>query len=348
MLLGLILIICAVITVVFSDEKKETPEDPNAPAIKVNGRVIPKNYIEMEAQLMVFRMEQSGQKVQPQLLGMFRKNAAESLIKIELILEAAEKANMTVTQDIVDLAYNEMVKNIGSKEKYEELCQKLSVTPKFLKKQVRDNLLVDMYIKKVTADLPVFTDADAEKYYNENQSAFKVSEQVRARHILFTVSKDASPEEQETARKKAEDALNRLKGGEDFATLAKELSQCPSASEGGNLGFFSKGQMVPEFEEAAFSLKVGELSKIVKTKFGYHIILVIEKKEPSTMSFDDVKERIKQRFNQKRIRDKLLDLIDEKMKSADIEYLDASLKPIEPIMVTPGQPKDPAKEKDKK
>lgn len=129
-------------------------------------------------------------------------------------------------------------------------------------------------------------------YYNKHINRYKKPKQVKARHILVKAGPTASDAEKAAARKKVEDALARIKGGEDFAKVAQEVSEDGSAKNGGSLGFFGPGAMVKNFEKAAFALKPGELSDVVETKFGYHIIKVEETKEPSIKELDEVKTDI--------------------------------------------------------
>lgn len=128
-------------------------------------------------------------------------------------------------------------------------------------------------------------DADCEAYYNENQDQFK-EETVRAAHIL--VDEEA----------KAQDLLNQINEGADFHQLASEHSSCPSGARGGDLGDFGRGQMVPEFEQAAYALNIGEISGVVKSQFGYHLIKLLDKKE--TVPFTDVLPQIKQYLTTKK------------------------------------------------
>ncbi len=120
-------------------------------------------------------------------------------------------------------------------------------------------------------------------------------EEVKASHILVKVEKDATPEERAAAKKKIEEIRDKITKGGDFAKLAAEFSDCPSGKrDGGNLDWFGKGRMVPEFEAAAFKLKPGELSDIVETSFGYHIIKVTDKRAEKILGFDEVKEDLRQ------------------------------------------------------
>jgi peptidyl-prolyl cis-trans isomerase D len=129
--------------------------------------------------------------------------------------------------------------------------------------------------------------------YGERSSLFNVSEQVRASHILVNVPADASEEQAEEIRANAQQILERARGGEDFTALAREFSEDPgSKDQGGNLGLFGRGQMVSEFEDAAFSREVGELGELVKSKVGFHILRIDEKLEPVSRSYEDVREEL--------------------------------------------------------
>jgi peptidyl-prolyl cis-trans isomerase D len=138
-------------------------------------------------------------------------------------------------------------------------------------------------------------EADIKSYYEENIATFKIPKEVKASHILIRPSQAGDDKEKgdEEARKKGEDILSQLRGGKDFVSLAKKHSEDPgSAKRGGDLGYFKRGDMVKPFEEAAFSLKTGEMSGLVKSDFGYHIIKVTDVKEARTLPIKDVKDDI--------------------------------------------------------
>ncbi len=155
------------------------------------------------------------------------------------------------------------------------------------------------------------SDTDIDAYYQTHQEAFRREEQVRARHILFKVDAQASPEEDTAIRARAERALEELQAGADFAVLAKEYSEDPASAErGGDLGFFSRGQMVEAFEETAFTLDVGELSPLVRTPFGYHIIRVEDKTEAEVKPLIEVRQEV------------IAKLRDEKARAAALAFVD--------------------------
>jgi peptidyl-prolyl cis-trans isomerase D len=143
------------------------------------------------------------------------------------------------------------------------------------------------YHKEATA-----TDQELRDYFNQHVEDYRLKELVTAQHILFK-TEGKNPEEVEAIRKKALSVLDRVKKGEDFSTLAKQFSDDSSAANGGNLGDFPRGQMVPEFDKAAFSLGVGATSDLVQTQFGFHIIKVLKKQEPKLRTFDEMKEAVR-------------------------------------------------------
>jgi peptidyl-prolyl cis-trans isomerase C len=146
---------------------------------------------------------------------------------------------------------------------------------------LRKRLIVETYLKKKVEQEAQVSDAELKKFYDENKEKFKTGEQVRASHILVKTEKEA------------EDILKQLKNGANFEDLAQKYSTDSTAAKGGDLGWFSKGAMVPEFDKVVFGLKEGQLSGIVKTQFGYHIIKVTGVRPAGIRAFDEVKEQIK-------------------------------------------------------
>lgn len=185
---------------------------------------------------------------------------------------------------------------------------------------MKDNYIAIEYLKKEVTNKVEVSEEDITAYYESNKDEFKTPEMVRSRHILIKTGPTASDNDKKKAKEKAEEILKKIKAGEDFAKLAADISDdTGSKTKGGELGFFPKGRMVKPFEDAAFSLKPGEVSEIVETQFGYHIIKVEEKKEPGMEPFDTVKEKIKQKLLQERTKTKVTEFIEKAMKEANIE-----------------------------
>ena len=165
--------------------------------------------------------------------------------------------------------------------------------------QVEKDLLTQMTINKVLSEVTV-TDEDAKKYYKENKTQFDQPATVSAKHILVDNEELCS------------DVKNKVENGElSFEEAAKQYSTCPSKEQGGSLGVFGRGMMVPEFEEAAFALDLEKVSEPVKTQFGYHLIKVDTKNEAKAASFDEVKNKIVQQLIQKNQEKKYMDVMKE-------------------------------------
>lgn len=177
------------------------------------------------------------------------------------------------------------------------------------------------------------TDEDAKKYYDSHPSKFEQPEMVRASHILL-MTRDPNTgtplddDQQKAKRKQMENILKRAKAGEDFAKLAKEYSEDPGSKDNGGEYTFPRGQMVPEFEAAAFSLNTNQISDIIATQFGYHIIKLSEKIPAKTIEFAKVADDVKEMLRQQAVQKQLPDYVAKLKKDANVEILDEKLKAV--------------------
>ncbi|MGL4912999.1 MAG: peptidylprolyl isomerase [Romboutsia sp.] len=225
----------------------------------------------------------------------FKQDMLSQMISVEAVYEDAKKQNLLPSKEEVDKTFKELKKTIDKDKEYKKNLEKLGINDEYLKKQQEQDLAIKKYKENFDKTTKI-SDEELKKYYEDNKKQY-YKDEVRASHILIsTLDKDNKPlseTKKKEAKKKAEDMLVRAKGEEEFAALAKENSDDPgSGSQGGDLGFFGKGKMVPEFEEAAFSLKVNEISDIVESQFGYHIIKVTDKVDEQ-VPFEEVKDSIK-------------------------------------------------------
>ena len=183
-----------------------------------------------------------------------------------------------------------------------------------------DNFLANEYIKREVVDKIAIPENELKSYYDSHQEEFKTPEMVRARHILIRVSPSSTDQEKKKAREKTEEILAKIKKGEDFEKLATQFSEDPGSKQrGGDLGFFPRGRMVKSFEDAAFSLKPGEVSGIVETQFGFHIIKLEEKKEAGVEPFETAREKIRQKLLQEKMKTEVAEFINESMKAANAQ-----------------------------
>jgi peptidyl-prolyl cis-trans isomerase C len=245
----------------------------------------------------------------------------------QLLDEQAKKAGIEVTEEQL---VAEMTKHLAAAEPPQTLDEykqridaqggNFDVVKTLLGKQMK-------YVKilEVTSpDAIQVTEADARKYYDEHPDEFKIPEQVRASHIQISTEANSSNADsyrtKAQARIKAEKLLGRVRGGEDFATVAKENSDCPSAAQGGDLGLFGRGVMVLAFEQAAFGLKVGEISDMIETQFGYHIIKVTEHQDVGVVTFAVAKDKIVEKMRAAKIQEVFRSHITSLLAQAKITY----------------------------
>ena len=251
----------------------------------------------------------------------------DQMINTELLAQNAEKEGIKVTDKEIQSSYNDLKTYVNSDEKIKGAAEELGITDEFLKEQAKLSLLIQKSQEKFYSEEKV-SDSEMKKYYDEHIDEYKKDE-VEASHILIKTTDDnnkpLSEAEQKKAKEKAEKVLKEVKAGGDFAELAKKYSQDPgSAANGGALGAFGKGMMVKEFEDAAFGMEPGEVSDLVKTDFGYHIIKVTDRIKETT-SFGEAKEGIKEEI----LKNKYAEKISELQKKAKIEKVDSAIKDAE-------------------
>lgn len=238
----------------------------------------------------------------------FKKNILNQLIDYELFYQQAQKEKIKISNDEIDLEIDKIKVNFSSPEEFNETLKANDITLDLLKDDIKRQLMINKVLEE-TKNQVTITDEELLEYYNENKESLFEPEQVHARHILVETEEEANI------------LLLQLKEGlTDFAELAKEKSIGPSAPSGGDLGFFTRGQMVKEFEDAAFALEQGEISDVVQTEFGYHIIKCEEKKEEYSPTFEEAKEKISNTLRSQRENEAISTLISKLREEAVIVY----------------------------
>ncbi|WP_051188519.1 peptidylprolyl isomerase [Proteocatella sphenisci] len=216
------------------------------------------------------------------------------MISQEIVYQEAEKQGITVTDEEVANEMNSYMQFIEDVDEYNKFMEENGIDEEFLKDHLKKTLIYDKYRNKIMSETQT-NENELKEHYNTHIDEYK-KEEIKASHILITTLNDMGEplSEEESAKKeaKAADILSKINQGENFEALAKEYSDDKaSAKNGGDLGYFAKGVMVPEFEKVAFELEKGQVSNVVKSSFGYHIIKVYEKREEIT-TFEEEKENI--------------------------------------------------------
>jgi peptidyl-prolyl cis-trans isomerase C len=265
-------------------------------------------------------MEARGQQLPKQMLVRMAHEIVQGIVDQELLLKKASEAGVKADSNEAQEQLDQIEQKMG-KENFDAALQAQGFTRQEITERMSQEMTIRKWIDMTIASKQTVDAEEVKAYYQENKQQFSTPEQLQASHILFTLKPDATAEEKATARKKAEGVLASLKKGADFAKLAQKESACPSGKRGGDLGSFSRGQMVPAFEEAAFALKEGALSDIVETRFGLHIIKAGKHTPASDMTFDEVQEKIKEQLTGKKINDAVGETLERLRKAAKVTIL---------------------------
>jgi len=249
------------------------------------------------------------------------RGALDQLILYTVMKQEAAARKLTVSDAEVDSQLQQMQKQFPNDAEFQKALAERNLTLDQLKADARVDLLIDKMVDAEVANVPEATDAEARQFYTTNPDKFEQGEAVRASHILVMANEGADEATKKAARSKIDGLLQRVRGGEDFGKLAREHSDDGSKEQGGDLGFFGRGQMVPPFEQAAFALKPGDVSDVVTTQFGYHIIKVAEKKPASTVPYDEVKEQIVGFLSNQKKQQHVETFVEEARKRAKVEVL---------------------------
>jgi len=233
---------------------------------------------ELEARLQLTGMQLGIDPQDEKTLNELRGSLLQELVSEKLILVQARRDSIQVTPQEVDAALAAQIQRIkdqlGSEEAFQEQLANEGLTLQILKKryqpQIRNQLLRERLIRQKLSNVTVSSKEVMTFYETYRDSIPMQGESVHLSHLMMTIS--PKEEEKQEVLHRAKEILAKARAGENFASLARSYSNCPSAENGGNLGYFSRGEMVPEFEQAAFALEPGEISDVVETMYGYHII----------------------------------------------------------------------------
>jgi peptidyl-prolyl cis-trans isomerase C len=332
----------------FAADKPTAAAETNAPIIsasakpdevvaRVNGTEIKRKELDAAMQAFTYQMARRGRPISPGGSGGMQRDMLDELIGRQLLLQEGSKHIPTDIDKKTQEQIDEVKTQAGGDDQLKKTLAETGITYDEYTKRVRDNIIIREEIQSVIDKEVKITPEEVRAFYDKNPDQFKQPETVRASHILIRVTPDASDDVKKEKRTQIESVRALLKSGEKFADVAKKFSEDPgSAANGGDLGFFGRGQMVPEFDAAAFSLKTNEISNVITTQYGYHILMVTDRKPAQTVPFDQVKDDLTQFLKQRKGAEITRDQVASLRKTAKVEIL-MSLPPAPAIETMPLQ-----------
>ncbi len=249
------------------------------------------------------------------------RKVLDELVTYTLLKQEAKARNFTATDAEVEEQMKAMRQAARTEEGFKKALAERKMTIERLRSDARTELSIAKMMNAQVASGTEATDVEVKDFYDKNPDRFKRPETVRASHILLRIDPAADDATKKQTRAKIDDVLKRAKGGEDFAKLAQQNSQDGSAPQGGDLGYFPKEKMVPAFADVAFALKTGEISDVVTTQFGVHIIKMTDRKAAGTVPLEEVSPQVRQFLTEQKKQQQAQAFIAQVRQKSKIEVL---------------------------
>ena len=330
---------------------KPKPSDLFADVIVAKGKNVEVKRSQLDD--MVVNVKSStlagGQQIPPDKMALLEEQVLQQLISIQLLMAKANDEDKSKGSEISAKRFQEIRTRAGSEANLNRQLKSVGMDQETLKGKMNEEATARVVVERELA-IKV-SDDEVKKFYEENPAEFEEAERVRASHILISTrdpvtNAELSKEKKDAKHKLAEDLLKRARAGEDFAKLAKDYSEDQGSKDnGGEYPPFPRGKMVAEFDTAAFALKTNQISEIVVTQFGYHIIKLSEKMPAGKVPFDKSEAKIKEYLTQQKLSKEIPAYMAKLRKEANVEILDERLKALEPADFSPLPATQPPVEK---
>jgi peptidyl-prolyl cis-trans isomerase C len=249
----------------------------------------------------------------------YNEQVLDEFIRRILLWKEAVVLGIAVDDSTSQAIFRDFEQSIGGEEILNQRLEESQIGRGDLIQSIRRDMVIRQYLETYFAEESAVDSSEVVAYYEQNKERFASPDSVRARHILLQIHEDDDDTIRQDKRKRIEEILLEAKSGADFALLAQQHSEGPSNVRGGDLGFFHKGTMVQPFDSAAFALKVGEISGVVETKYGYHIIKVEEKRDGRLIKFGDVQDQLITQMKQQKLAMAVQNHLNQMMNLANIE-----------------------------
>lgn len=300
----------------------EPPKPMPAELPPVLARVNDEEVTKSDLDRLIRNIEMSaGQPVPAERRDEILRGALDQLITYTALRQEIRARNIAIPEPEVEANLAQMRKQFPTEKDFEKALADRSMTMDRLRADARIDMAINKMMEDEVALEPEANDAQVRDFFDKNPDKFKQDEAVRASHILIGLKPDADDATKQKARARAEDLARQAKGGADFADLARKNSDDGSAQAGGDLNYFVPGQMVAPFDRAAFSMQPGQVSDVVDTEFGFHVIKVTDRRAASTVSFEQVSSKIRDHLTQQARQARAQTFIEAVKNKAKIEVL---------------------------
>lgn len=316
------------------------PEDTVA---RVNGHALLRTDLDKAVVALKKQFTAYGRQISEEQMPLLRYDVLQQMVTHELALQDAHGHEPADLDSQVKTQIDLVKAQLGSDEAFTKALAEMEVTEADYSHRVREDLIVREHIRKITETEARISPDDVKAFYDNNRDKMKVPERVQASHILIQVPPNATEEYKKQKQTQIASVKTLLKEGDKFADLARKYSEdTVSAANGGDLGVFTRGQMVPEFELVAFSLKTNEVSDVVTTKFGYHLLLVTDHLPAGERSLDDAKADIEKYLRYLKGQEVVAEYMKKLRDSAKIDILvpkpEAAPAPAPAVSTVPAKP----------
>jgi len=317
---AVVLIIAMVAVVSMGVNAQE--EIPNDQVVAVvNAIPLTEADVQLEIKRIQLQAKNRRQPLDDSMMEEMRERVIQSIINRELLYQESKARGISVDAIEIDMRMEQIKQQLSAGQEIENQVAQLGITMGAFRTLVSQATAIQKLLEMDIYTQTGVSEKEARVFFENNPQFFKKPEEVKASHILIQFTADDDEEKKLAAKDKIETIREKLAAGEDFATVAKAFSEGPSSVNGGDLGYFDRKKMVKPFSDAAFALEPGQISDIVETRFGYHLIKVIDKKPKSSYEFANIKQQLIEMLHGRKIQTKTKQYLDELRKKAVINRM---------------------------
>jgi peptidyl-prolyl cis-trans isomerase C len=332
-----LMLICALAFLGLQGCSVSDPKDPRFVVAKGNGVEVTRGELNDDINMLLASQRLSVDKFPKEKLGLLESQEAKRLVVKKLLLNESKGVDLKNPQAQADEKLKELTTRFPSEASFKAELEKQGLNVDQLRQKMVEQITIQETLENRVPAPPATSVTEVQKFYDENENRFKRADTVvRASHILVMVPAGTSPAEKEAKHKLIEAARDRVLKGEDFAKVAQEVSEDRSTGpHGGDLDFFPKNVMVPEFDKVAFNTKVGVVSPVFETAYGYHFLKVTDTKPPGKIPLSEIQDKIAKYLGEMKRQQEASDYLKTLESKASVKYNIPMDLPTAPVAAAP-------------